>query len=93
MPTEAADELQDRGVLGRLGTRRDVRPGDRVGTRRVVKTVTENDRGSHDLGDEHKTSYSQDDGVRQHVDERTACRAASHYKGGVSLALADQIHE
>ena len=49
--------------------------------------------GSHDPGDEHKTSYSWDDGAGQHVDERIACRVASHYKGGVSLALADQIHE
>ena len=93
MPTEAADELQDRGVLGRLSTRRDVRPGGRVGTRSVVKTITENDRGSHDPGDERKTSYSWDDGEGQHVDERTACRVASHFKGGVSLAFADQIHE
>ena len=63
MPTEAADELQDRGVLGRLSTRWDVRPGDRVGTRSVVKTVTENDRGSHDPGDEQKTSHSWDDSI------------------------------
>ena len=68
MPTEAADELQDRGVLGSLSTCWDVRPGDRVGTRGVVKTVTENDRGSHDPGDEHKTNYSWDDGAGQHVD-------------------------
>ena len=53
MLTEAADELRVKmqltscktGVFGRLSTRRDVRPGDRVGTRSVVKTVTENDRG------------------------------------------------
>ena len=64
-----------------------------MGTRSVVKTVTENDRGSHDPGDEHKTSYSRDDGAGQHVDERTACRAPSHHEGGVSLALADQIHD
>ena len=69
------------------------RPGDRVRTRSVVKTVTENDRRRHDPGDEHKISYSWDDGAGQHVDERIACRAASHYKGGVNLALADQIHE
>ena len=93
MPTEAADELQDRRVLGRLSTRWDVRLGDPVETRSVVKTVTVNDPGSHDPGDEHKTSYSWDDGAGQHVDERTACRTASHYKGGGSLALADQIHE
>ena len=64
-----------------------------MGTRSVVKTVTVNDRGSRDPGDEHKTSYSWNDGPGQHVDERTACRVASHYKGGVILALADQIHE
>ena len=64
-----------------------------MGTISVVKTVTENDHGSHDPGDEHKTSHTRDDGAGQHVDERTACRVASHYKGGVSLALADQIHE
>ena len=67
-------------------------PGDRVGTRSVVNTVTANDRGSHDPG-EHQTSYSWDGVAGQHVDERTACRAASHYEGGVSLAFADQIHE
>ena len=61
-------------------------------TRSVVKTVTANDRGSHDPGDEHKTSYSWDGGAGQHVDERTACRAVSHYNS-VSLAFADQIHE
>ena len=65
-----------------------------MGTRSVVETVTENDRGSHDPGDEDKTSYSWDDGAGQHVEERTACRTtSSHYKGGVSLAPADQIHE
>ena len=32
-------------------------------TRSVVKTVTVNDRGSHDPGDEHKASYSWDDGA------------------------------
>ena len=68
-------------------------PGRSSGNKKCCQKVTENDRGSHDPGDEHKTSYSWDDGAGQHVDERIACRTASHYKGGVSLALADQIHE
>ena len=55
-------------------------PGRPSGNKKCVKTLTENDRGSHDPGDEHKTSHSWDDGAGQHVDERTACRVASHCK-------------
>ena len=62
------------------------------GNKKCCQDSHGNDRGSHDPGDEHRTSYSWDDGAGQHVDERTACRVASHYRGGVSLALADQIH-
>ena len=45
MSTEAVNELQERGVLGWPSIQWDARPGDRVGTRSVVQTVTENDRG------------------------------------------------
>ena len=64
-----------------------------MGTRALSRQSRKTIAGSHDPGDEHKTRYSWDDGAGQHVDERIAWRVTSHYKGGVSLALADQILE
>ena len=62
-----------------------------MGTRALSRQSRKTIAGSHDPGDEHKTSCSWDDGAGQHVDERIACRVTSHCEGGVSLALADQI--
>ena len=102
MATEAADELRVKKQLTSCKTEESLEDSALGGTcareteweqealsRQSRKTIAE----SHDPGDEHKTSYSWDHGAGQYVDERIACRVTSHYKGGVSLALKEQIHE
>ena len=102
MPTEAADELRVKKQLTRCKTEESLDDSALGGTyareaeweqevlsRQSRKTIA----GSCDPGDEDKTSYSWNDGGGQHVDERTARRVTSHCEGGVSLALAVQIHE
>ena len=64
MSTEAADELRVKKQLTSCKTEESLEDSALGGTcareteweqEKLVKAVTENDRGSHDPGDEHKT--------------------------------------